>query len=183
MLMKHLPGYGYTMMLSGKDQGKEKYLYLYRKDKWTLRREYIFDVDITRPPYVVTFERKGRQLRGGKIVILDSITLIGYHTKPSNAYNETIRLLEQVYPKVLNDSGKNPVIILDDLNASFTTRWVPGFINKLSELRLICGIGDKQDTTVIPSGVKNRFKSYDRIIYQESNSHKIKDCKVYKFND
>ncbi|CAG8651705.1 14217_t:CDS:2, partial [Dentiscutata heterogama] len=87
-----------------KDQGKEKYLYLYRKDKWTLGKNCIFDVDITRPPYVVTLKKKRQQLRGGKEVISDSITLIGCHTKPSNAYNETMKLLEQVYPEVLKDS-------------------------------------------------------------------------------
>ncbi|CAG8479205.1 9274_t:CDS:2, partial [Dentiscutata heterogama] len=130
-LMPYLPDYEYTMILSGKDKGKEK------------------------PPFVVRFENKHQKLYGGKMVISDSITLIGCHTKPDNSYNETMKLLEQVYPKVLEESGKNP---------------------------LTCGIGNEQDTTVIPSGEKSKFKSYDRIIYQESNEYKFKNCKVYRYD-
>ncbi|CAG8685091.1 4159_t:CDS:2, partial [Dentiscutata heterogama] len=95
--------------------------------------------EITRPLLIARFDNIKYELCGKKIV-LDSITLIGCHTKPSNAYNEMMKLIEKVYSSVLKEFIENLVIILDDLNANFTRKLTSEFNEGLIRKGLVYSI-------------------------------------------
>ncbi|KAF0396002.1 DNase I-like protein [Gigaspora margarita] len=180
----------------GRSSYKERYLYLYRSNKWNVLESYEikkFCTKFFRVPYVARFQNiKKSRIR---------ITLVGCHTRPGNAYKEIEVLVNNVYADVkarlekndilsclfnllycLRSSNNNePIIIMGDFNASGS------YLNKTKQTELdqilknndlMWGICHSSDTTVA-----SKRNAYDRFVFEVKNKKRsIGNTKIFKFD-
>ncbi|CAG8468069.1 34547_t:CDS:2 [Gigaspora margarita] len=185
----------------GRGSYKERYLYLYRSNKWKVLENYVikrFCAQFLRASYVVRFQNlKNPHIR---------ITLIGYHIHPGNTFEEIKALVNNVYADIksrlekkdsfsylfnlsycfgsscisLNDFNEQ-IIIMSDFNASGS------YLNKkkqkildniLCKQNLIWGIDHSSDTTV---GTK--CNAYDQFIFEIKNKERwIGNTRIFEFD-
>jgi len=140
----------------GRSVAKEQFAFVYRKDKVSLLKEYLYPNttdSFEREPYVATFKPKSRA-KG-----LTSFTLIGVHIKPGAAVEELQHLHHVVEASVKKDTPD--VAVLGDFNADckYVAKkyWptIPLWTDKLYKWL----IAHEVDTTTTPSDC-----TYDRIV-------------------
>ncbi|CAG8483444.1 10828_t:CDS:2 [Racocetra fulgida] len=178
---------------------KERYLYLYKPNKWKLLDNYIANnSQFVRMPYVAQFQH----LKKPHV----KITLIGCHTQPGHAYNEIKALVTDVYAYVKKKSVKKSslscllsllclntkeapifgencehIILMGDFNASgsYLNKTKQAELDKiLAQNNLIWGISHSSDTTVA-----SKRAAYDRFIFEVKNKNRwIGDIRVWEFD-
>ncbi|KAF8767271.1 deoxyribonuclease-1-like [Argiope bruennichi] len=105
----------YLMQIServGRGNIKEQYAYIYRNDKFKFLTGHTFPDrkdDFMRPPYIAHFATP--TLRD-----LDSMIVIGVHTQPKNAANET-SAMAKVYDYAVKTFKVKDVMMMGDMNA------------------------------------------------------------------
>ncbi|XP_035230242.1 deoxyribonuclease-1-like 2, partial [Stegodyphus dumicola] len=108
-------GVKYMMQISerlGRGNAKEQYAYIYRNDKLIYLEGHTYPDprdEFMRPPYIVHFSTP--TLRD-----LESMVVIGIHTQPKNATNET-SALAKVYDYAVKTFQVQDAIIMGDMNA------------------------------------------------------------------
>ncbi|CAG8512548.1 14059_t:CDS:1 [Dentiscutata heterogama] len=184
----------------GRSLYKERYLYLYRSNKWNVLENYAIEKfcnKISRVPYVVQFQNlKKTYIR---------ITLVGCHTHPDNAYDEIKALVNNIYKDIkaklekkdrfsflfnvfycfggscISSNNNEPIIIMGDFNASGS------YLNKTKQTKLdkilknndlMWGIGHSSDTTVA-----SKCNAYNRFVFEIKNKERwIGNTRIFKFD-
>ncbi|CAG8570322.1 33988_t:CDS:1 [Gigaspora margarita] len=183
----------------GNNSYKEKYLYLYRSNEWKVLKSYEikkFHDKFFRVPYVARFQN----LRKYHI----SVTLVGCHTHPDNAYEEIKTLLNNVYADIkaklekkdrfsflfnliyclslcISSNYNKPIIIMGDFNASgsYLNKKKQAELDKILENNdLMWGINHTCDTTIA-----TKCNAYNRFVFEVKNKERcIGNTKIYKFD-
>ncbi|KAF0395994.1 DNase I-like protein [Gigaspora margarita] len=183
--------YSYVLsQLTGTGSYKERYLYLYRSNKWKVLENYLIDSTkfcdkFFRVPYVARFQN----LRKPHIRII----LIGCHIHPDNAYEEIITLVNNVYVDIkaklekkdsssvlikllyclsscISSNDNEPIIVMSDLNA------LGSYLNKRKQVELDKILKDNylmwEIDYLSDITVGTKCNAYDRFVFEVKNKER-----------